>query len=600
VKRAVWERCLAEPVREAGQVYGSALVLCVGILSVVFQLWQIDLSIPFGYLQEGDFFQISRFTKGIIEEGWYLSNPFLGAPYGATLYDFPGDNLVAVFMKLLSLGTADYARVMNLYTLLTYPLTVVTSVFVFRRFQISTVPTVVGSLLFAFLPYHFWRYGHPSLASYYLVPLLVMVALWVCLGRPFFSAVEENGRRTRHWRRGLASSAICLLMASQISYYPFFGAFILLTAGAFGSGQQCSIWPLVRGSAFAGLLLIGVIINLAPTIQYTAEHGRNLSVANRLPAEAEYHGLKIIHLLLPASAHRSTLLEALKNDYNQSAPLVDENHTASLGLVGSLGFLILIGWLLCGCPARTRPSLLSSLSILNLSALLLGTIGGFGAMFAYFISPQIRAYNRISVYIAFFSLFTVVWLCEQVATDWVKTRVQTSLFRAGMAGLLCLGVWDQSIPALVPDSAAAAPAYAADAAFVQRIEAVLPNNAMIFQLPYVPFPEHGPVHQMQDYAHFRPYLHAKTLRWSYGAMTGREPAARRHQMAERPVPEMIRLLHRTGFRGIYIDRNGYVDHGTALEAELLQVLQTTPVVSANGRMAFFPLAPVARQPHREG
>ena len=79
-------------------------------------------------------------------------------------------------------------------------------------------------------------------------------------------------------------------------------------------------------------------------------------------------------------------------------------------------------------------------------------------------------------------------------------------------------------------------------------------------------------------------------------MKGREPAARLQQMAERPVPEMVGFLHQTGFQGIYIDRNGYADRGTALEAELSQVLSSTPVVSANGRLAFFPLVLVAGRP----
>ena len=44
---------------------------------------------------------------------------------------------------------------------------------------------------------------------------------------------------------------------------------------------------------------------------------------------------------------------------------------------------------------------------------------------------------------------------------------------------------------------------------------------MVFQLPYVPFPENPPVQQMSDYDHLRGALHSRTLKWSYPTMRGR-------------------------------------------------------------------------------
>ena len=45
--------------------------------------------------------------------------------------------------------------------------------------------------------------------------------------------------------------------------------------------------------------------------------------------------------------------------------------------------------------------------MLNATALLYGTVGGFGTIFALFVSPQLRSLNRISVFIAFLSLAAV-------------------------------------------------------------------------------------------------------------------------------------------------------------------------------------------------
>jgi hypothetical protein len=51
--------------------------------------------------------------------------------------------------------------------------------------------------------------------------------------------------------------------------------------------------------------------------------------------------------------------------------------------------------------------------------------------------------------------------------------------------------------------------YRSDAFFVEAIDHELPPQAEVFQLPYVPFPEHPPVHEMTDYDHLRPFTCTK-------------------------------------------------------------------------------------------
>jgi phosphoglycerol transferase len=67
------------------------------------------------------------------------------------------ENFHFVLIKLLSLFTSDHALVINLFYLLTFPLTALTALYFFRHFKFSFGPAVVGSLLYAFLPYHFFR-----------------------------------------------------------------------------------------------------------------------------------------------------------------------------------------------------------------------------------------------------------------------------------------------------------------------------------------------------------------------------------------------------------------------------------------------------------
>ena len=112
---------------------------------------------------------------------------------------------------------------------------------------------------------------------------------------------------------------------------------------------------------------------------------------------------------------------------------------------------------------------------------------------------------------------------------------------------------------------------------------------MIFQMPYVPFPESPPVNKMIDYEHFKAYLHSKSLRWSYGAIKEEENDLWQRAVTAKPVEEFVGEISRAGFTGIYINRDGYLDNGAKLEAELTALLGAKPVVSSKGNLSFFNL-----------
>ena len=123
----------------------------------------------------------------------------------------------------------------------------------------------------------------------------------------------------------------------------------------------------------------------------------------------------------------------------------------------------------------------------------------------------------------------------------------------------------------------------------------MPENAMIFQLPYVPFPESPPVYKMDDYSHFRAYLHSKDLRWSYGTIKGRQGDRWQRMVANMPVDDMLKALSQAGFEGVYIDTYGFEDGGTKLISEIKEALATEPLVSDNRRFCFFEMTVQSRK-----
>jgi phosphoglycerol transferase len=581
--------------------YVAAVALCLVILVVVMNLWKANLRAPFEY--GGDALFHGMVIKGIIDNGWYLRNNLIGAPGGAEVFHFPmADNLHFLLIKLFSLFTGDYALIFNLYFLLTFPLTTISSLYVFRKFNISYLIALLGSQLYTFLPYHFFRNEHHLvLAGYYIVPLMVMILLWVFSGRLLTSGSDNqttDGRLHLHRRRFIGSILICLLIASGgLGYYAFFGCFFLLVAGVTAALYWKNVRHLVVSLILIAVVFSGLVTNLVPNMIYTWRQGESRTV-ERGTGEAEAYGLKIAQMLLPIDGHRIPALARLKDRYNSAAPLVNDNTCTSLGAIGSIGFLTLLGWLLFWKPTveqigngnETR-TLISHLSLLNIGGVLLATIGGFSSLFALLISPQMRSYNRVSVYLSFFSLFAVVLLLENFFRRRANSGKTRIIFAVFLGVLLIIGILDQTGKGIyfIPAYAAFGAENQSDIDFIGQIEARVPAGSMIFQLPYVPFPENGPVHQMPDYEHFRAYLNSKNLRWSYGAIKNRDTDRWQMSTAALPPDQFLEAISIAGFSGVYLDRGGYADNGANMEEKLRSVLSVEPIISPDKRMSFFDL-----------
>lgn len=576
-------------------LYSTAVLICMGITFYVLKLWQADLCVPFGY--NGDGLLQQAWTKTVYDYGWDTYNPALGAPWEAALVDFPhADGLHLLVIKLLGYVLRNAAQATNVFFILTFPLTTLTTLYVLRRFGISPVLAIAGSLLFTFHPFHLLRsVGHLFLASYFIIPLSVMIILWVFLGQlslfPMTHSppAEEASRR----RKMLGSILICILQSSAGVYFAFFACFMLTVAGIAAAVRAKLYYPLVTAAALIAITTAGVFVNLAPNIRYVWQHGKNYAVGNRGWAEAELYGLKMANLLMPVRGHRIGALARLQQKYAVNGVLPTEGQLASLGAFCSVGFLYLCGRLLLKRRTAGEPSLLDALSVLNMSSLLLATIGGGGVLFNMLVTAKIRCYNRISIYIAFLSLLAACILLQRLIA-WHERRGrphwQLTLL---MIAITTVGILDQ-LPARYSAHAFNFPAVVKrwnhDAQFFRMVEQSVPDLSMIAQYPYMPYPESPPIHQMHDYEHLRGYMHSNRLRWSYGIIRGRSSDVWMKQVLALEPREQLRTLAATGFNGIYIDRRGYEDHGKSFEDVLRQELLVTPIESQDQTMAFYPIA----------
>ena len=128
-----------------------------------------------------------------------------------------------------------------------------------------------------------------------------------------------------------------------------------------------------------------------------------------------------------------------------------------------------------------------------------------------------------------------------------KKRPGRLVFPGLLAGLVLLGVCDQTPSDTFAYTSYQPPwmavmDYSNEDEFVKHIESAVPPGSMIFQLPQVEFPEGSPSHLMRGYDHLEAYLQSKTLRWSFGAMKGRECSRWQSATASLPPDKFVQAL----------------------------------------------------------
>lgn len=580
-------------------LHAGTLLLTAILLTLALELWRADLSIPFS--DSRDSLYNAAVIKGEADNGsWFLRNRFVGAPDGLEFHDHLGAyGLFHVALKLLLLVTGDHGSAMNLFFLGGFLAVASACLAALRRLGLSPAPAVGASVLFTFLPYHFMRgEEHLFVGAYVAVPLLATLALLVLRVEPPPKATPAGPASTAPWRRAVGAAAVCLVAASAGVYHSFFGALLIAAAGVFAAARTRSFRPPLVAALLVGTIVAGLAANLAPTIAYRRAHGDTRAFA-RTPATAERFALRVPQLVLPISAHRIPLFQWTKARYNAGAE-IEEGDSTSLGLLACGGFLLLLGLPFARLLGRARDGLaadplVTDLALLNLTVLLVATAGGFSPLVALWLTPQIRAYNRTSVYIAFFALAALVALWDRAARRSTSKR-RGILLGAGLATAVILGLLDQTSPEFAPPYEAIRDRTFQQRRFIAAVEATLPEEAMVFQLPYLPFPEGGALNRMSDYDHFAwGYLASKRLRWSYGAMRGRGSDAWLRDIAARPPRALAESLALAGFDGLLIDRFGYDDAvAAALDAQLRETVGDPALVSDGGRHTFFDLRPFRR------
>lgn len=587
--------------------YYTALALVTTVLSVrAVGLLHHSLSIPLMYV--GDALSGGELFKNVMERGWYELNPALGAPWGQNYHDFPlADNLHLMVAHVLGYFTTQWPVAYNLYYVATFPLAALAAAWFIRLIGGSRTSAFAGGILYAFAPYHFIRNeGHLFLAAYYPVPLAAGLVYLVLSGRPLWAARTSSHRfNPISWftARTIWTVLTLAVVGTASTYYSLF-TLIFLFFAALVALVTFRRWRPVVGAAVAALsLMVVMLANMAPDILYGIGKAPNYAALTRYPNATEIYALKLSALLLPVPWERITALADLRQSYDATFPLRSER--PMLGAVAALGMLFLIIVMLVSPMLRRRDLddqsgfwvVQRRLAVLCVFGFFVGTVGGFSTLFALLVTDNIRGWNRIAIFLSMFALASVALLFDR-AVGWVRDRprVQSHWWLPGPLGaaacvvLVSIGLFDQLPPVQLARFRADATAWNGDQTYVDAIQAQVPSNTMIFQLPYLPFPEAGNRLKLLDLDPLRPYLHSTDLRWSYGGVKGRALADWAASVSSEQTERMLVEIGAAKFGGLHVDRAGYTaDADKKLEQELRGLLHTAPTVSPDNRFSFWNL-----------
>ena len=567
--------------------------------------------VPTAYLEpdKGDVVHALAMMKAVgdgdfVPLAWKQVNA-LGAPAAANWNDWPlVEELLVVFYGLLGSLFGLFGG-LNVGTLLAHLTAAATFYIVARWEDCDRLWAFVAALAFGLAPFIFAQSPFHITTEYvWHVPLFLPIWRWIGSepgiawgsGRFWFAIAVGfiSGLQSPYWTNILCQLT---LLGAGVMYWRH------------RSGPALKSALAVIGAAAVAFALMNL-----DTWTYRLAHGPNPGALSREYKWMEIYGLKLVDLVIPPITHHSRTFAAFATAHRvgnpaqgipPASPLQDEG--SYLGIVG----LLALGWLAWTAIADAVKGRANDIPLAAWQVLwivLCFTTGGLNAILGVFGFTLFRTGQRYSLVI----LAIVLLYAAQRMTAWQKAAAShagpggVSLGGLAAAAAICgLVLWDQVPRAPAAEvTAAIARQVAADREFTAKMEAVLPEGAMVFQLPVMDFPE-SPQPGIPSYDHFRPYLYSSNLRYSFGSMKGRErekwQAAVQGKFFEAATLDreagMIRVnqanaraavdeLKRLGFSAIYINRNGFPDRGKGIEEALLELgYAKPPIRNATGDLA---------------
>ncbi len=533
----------------------ASIVLVIAFFSL--HLHSYDMRVPFSY--SGDSVVILMYIKGLIQDGWPTTISHLSAPFTYSGAAFPILTSVDwLIIKILSIFTNEPGALLNGFWLQTLVFSAWSATYAAYQLGLSRILSFLSGVLYAFLPFALLRnVAHLNLV-YYFVPLLCLLAV----------IIAGSGVGIRQLKQATIVGLIaCILQGFNYIYYSFFAVLLFCVAALISYKGQARIRQLKLPLIAITLILLSTAINMVPAIQSWEKNGVPPEMDYKSLTDSEVYGAKLRRMLSPhpdnlASPLATVAQRALKADYLYE----NENVTARMGLYGAIGLLMIIYFSIRRDQESDLLQPNAAITSLGIATLLIITVGGFGAIINLLTVPDIRAYNRFSVYLAFFGIVTTsLWLQNRFNNNFRCKEVGYCI----AAFFVLFSLYDQllDIKGLVNSQKNDITLANKEKLVVKKLESILQKNSAVLELPFTGFPPLAIFNKMDSYDHGRPFLWSHHLKWSWPSFSQRHRAWQT-KMSSLKGNDLINAAIYSGFSAIWIDRFAYLDNGQELISSL--------------------------------
>ena len=490
---------------------------------------------------------------------------------------------------------------LNLLLLLSFPSVAFLAYSAIRLMGLTGPLAVALAASFTFIPFHFGRgIGHVHLGMMFGLLTGILLALLIGSGR-LQRWFQSFGLR-QSWRPLLVVTGLVLITSLTGIYYAFFG--MVFTSAAV-------LWRVGRGDSARELTapLTIVFAQIAATAAHlfsvlwsrmNASGSDVVGVRDSMDSVAYAGNLAIAMVPQPYS-----VVSSAYNDFVQgvfaNVPANGAHQMANFGSwVTSAALVIMLVGLVTYSRQRSlspamrfdRDALSSSryasitfVTYLMFTLVVLFVPWSVNYIFAQLITPQIRAWNRLEPYLLL--LFVLGAASALASWKWPRRSLAKWLVSVVIIVVTLVEMvipWRNlysQLPAIGQDKIDTALVYASE------VQSALPEGCGILTLPFVEYPNAGPLVNMDDYDHFIISLANPRNPISYGAYRGSPEAAQLGDLSASLADDSLWKLRELGFCGIHVDGAGYEDPSPLLSQ--LESFLGAPVAQ-EGRWTLFALS----------
>ena len=390
----------------------------------------------------------------------------LGAPLGQQFglsaygYEWIQNEFVALFA---SLSGGPWLAI-NRFVLYTFWITAFCTFVSFRLLNLNRIPSLLGAISFAVIPYHQpYSVGLANMSGFVL---MLAVLFRIIIGKNLTNLFTDyfGHRASKKFNKALNISLLFSVVLFQLTstlYYLIFTIILTLTLIGYYTLLNFDLRKL-KSLVFVFVLQVTVILlDLAPIIFSRLRAGLSLSeqsTGDRRPFAAYINGGDPLALFMPFS-ERSIYYDLVskfprfRNFYIEYSSQIKDGYEYIIypgGLIVVLAAFLLI-LKLFGTRLNLKDAIqwrLLSLELRVLVSLLLLCIAwysrsGLGTLFS-FLFPYVRGYARFSVFVIFVSIALIALMATEAKNSKIKFLAVFSLILVNLDVVSNIYVINQS------------------------------------------------------------------------------------------------------------------------------------------------------------